>query len=319
MFLTTTDLTVINYLKEQHKLLPSERWDIEFLTNIVYNRDVCEYLSLFPDESVDLIFTDEPYGVAPTKVNLKARTDITTDFKWDKISNDLLDVYDHLMTGRENKEAPRIPMHLQNPWVFEAERVLKPHGVLINFGMQEFSATFRDVCRHAGLIWRASGPWIKTNPAPHFRKNNFRSGHETFYFASKGTTKGHINFLEQQEMVNYIIDSKCPNCDSVHPVIFSNKYDQPGWFEDVDTWVEVSPLHGDRQSNHGTEKPPWLLCKFLTIFSNEGDLVLDPFAGSGSTAFEANRLGRNWATNDITDEWYAFVTNRMSNTKRSFI
>jgi site-specific DNA-methyltransferase (adenine-specific) len=310
MFLTTTDRHIIEYLKGLYQAAERNPCpDTAELQQNVFNMDVCDYLRLFPDNSVRLILTDEPYGQAGTRLNLKARSDITTDFEWSKLGV-LPTAYDDLFIKGGVKK-PALPTHLTTEWVFEAARVLEEHGHLINFGMSEFSGTMRDVAQHAGLIWRASGPWLKTNPAPHFRKNNLRSGYENFFIMSKGTTKGYINFQEQQEMINFLLETTCPHCKAQFPITLSNKYTHPKWFEDVGQWFEISPLT-NKKTNHPTEKPEWLLTKLITIYSNEGDLVVDPFGGSGSTSVVAKRLGREWATNDLTPEWYEHIKERMS-------
>lgn len=327
-YLLTTDRHLLAYLKSRFDNAPRPTLPAEVspgLIRTISNMDACDYLRLFPDNSVKLIMTDEPYGVAPTRINLKMRSDIATDFYWDKTRIDELDeVYAGLAWGSaKDGDTPRLPAHLLNEWVFEAARVLDPLGIIINFGNSEFTGSFRDVCRYAGLRYRASIPWLKTNVAPHFRKNNFRSGHETIFFASKGITKGVINFQEQQEMVNFIIDQRCPNCHSSFPVIFSNKYDYPKWFDNLDNWgedaYEISPIVSNKTSNHGTEKPEWIIVKHMTITSNKGDFVVDPFVGSGTTAAVAQRLGRVWSANDLSPEYVDVARKRIKLQPKSFM
>lgn len=326
--LLTTDRLLLEYLKSRFTQAPRPEWTTsEVSPNLmgkISNMDACDYLRLFPNDSVKLIITDEPYGVAPTRINLKMRSDIATDFYWDKTQVDKLDdVYQGLVIGKNDGDVPRLPAHLLNEWVFEAARVLDPLGLLVNFGNAEFTGSFRDVCRVAGLRYRASIPWLKTNVAPHFRKNNFRSGHETIFFASKGVTKGVINFQEQQEMVNFIIDQICPNCKTSYPVVFSNKYDYPRWFENIEHWgeeaFEISSIVANKKTSHGTEKPEWIIVKYMTIASNKGDLVVDPYVGSGTTAAVAQRLGRVWSANDLSPEYVEWATKRVQLQSRGFI
>jgi DNA modification methylase len=318
-FLLTTDRRILDYIKHRYDQAHATSLpyaDIQHFADNVYNYDVCQFLRELPDKSVDFIFTDEPYGVAPTRLNLKARTDITTDFEWDKII-ELPEVYKDLLYGISS-DAPRLPAHLLNEWVFEASRVLKDTGMLVNFGSMEFVATFRDVVRYAGMTWRASIPWLKTNTAPHFRKANFRSGHETIFFASKGKTKGVWNFMEQQEMVNFIIDQTCPKCHASFPVILSNNYDTPNWFEKVQDWTfEISPMT-NKKSPHPTEKPEWLITKYMEIMSKPGDVVVDCFAGSGVIPSVAKKLGRRYIVNDKDEYWTTYIQKRLKNQQLSF-
>ena len=75
MYLTTTSQIILNHLQAQFDSTFRNPTELDNLIGQVYNKDVVEYLSLFPDESVDLILTDEPYGVAETRLNLKSRKD----------------------------------------------------------------------------------------------------------------------------------------------------------------------------------------------------------------------------------------------------
>jgi DNA modification methylase len=118
-------------------------------------------------------------------------------------------------------------------------------------------------------------------------------------------------------MINFLIENVCPNCGASFPVILSNKYSHPEWFEEVENWFEVSSLT-NKKSTHPTEKPEWLITKFLSIYSNKGGLVVDCFGGSGSSSVVANRLGRIWSTNDKTPEWYEYIKARMSSQVQSF-
>lgn len=315
-FLLTTSLVILNHLKTKYEAAQRSAVPIEQLINTVHNLDGCDFLRLIPDSSIDFIMTDEPYGVAPTRLNLKARSDITTDFAWDKIG-ELPEIYKDLLHGN-GPEEPRLPAHLLNEWVFEAFRILKPTGLLVNFGQAEFIGSFKDICRYVGFTWRASIPWLKTNVAPHFRKSNFRSGHETIFFASKGRTKNVINFMQQQEMINYIIDQICPNCKTSFPIVFSNNYDNPAWFENVDWEItdfsqfEISAMT-NKKTLHPTEKPQWLISKYMQIMSNKDSIVVDPFVGMGTTASVAKLLQRRYIVNDLDPEYAQFVTKRLAN------
>lgn len=310
MDILTTDRQVLNWLKDRAFHAPAP-YAVNPIGE-VKQLDVCTYLRYFQDNSVDFIFTDEPYGVSGLNIS---GSDIdaeyqgySSEFEWDKLKGIPPPFLDLTI---DSPYEPRLPMHLQNEWVFEAARVLKPGGRLINFGMVEFTATFRDVCKVAGLTWRASGPIIKTNVAPHLRKNNFKSGHEHFFFASKGPTKGNIEFLEQTEMRNYQLEQECPLCRTVFPIVLSNMFIEPYWFDEVQ-WAEIGTVNTRKLTNHPTEKPVWLVDKFLKICSTEESLVVDPFCGGGNLIYEAARMGRKWAGNDLSLEWSSYARERMN-------
>jgi DNA modification methylase len=250
---------ILMRLRTMQRMLPTRRYHIGEMAYGVYNYDACRFLSRFPDESVDLIFTDEPFGCAHTKIEVKGRKSplLDTMFDWDE----------------------DMPLSLLIPWVYEAYRVLKPGGALLNCGFPEWATGYRDVCRDAGFYWKATVAQIISNPRPQARKANFRSSHYNLWWASKGKPKT-FNFQEQQEMRNWQGETICPSCQLSVPMVFSNQYDWPEWIfsaRELGTiWTDIGPL-GGAQSNHPTKKPEWLAYKYINIFTEEGDVVVDPF------------------------------------------
>lgn len=296
------------------------------------NLDAFDFIAMFDDESVDLIGTDEPFGAASTRLNLKARTDITSDFKWDG----------------------DYPSHLTIPWVYNAARVLNGGGVLWNCGFPDFSTTFRAVCEDAGLTWRVHKAWFKTNCAPHFRRNNWVSSYEIIWIASKGSWKGRFAFQEQRAMQNWVMETTCTFCGTQYPVYLSNKFDHPKWFagvkfEQIDPGSipsfigtpmtdslcpgcdnvhpvflsaqavfdnkfmaeYVSPITKAGGVRHPTKKPVWLAMELLSVLGGSGDVFLDPFSGQGTFPIEAKRVGMEAYANDFADdgeeEWYKYT------------
>lgn len=302
MDILTTDRVLLQKLKTQYTMNNRSEKAVTDLIGKVSTSDAYEYLSWFPDASVDLIFTDEPYAVFKRNVPVAG---YSSDWEWDgnlTADSDLLSVpspYD-----------PRLPAHLQFPWVFEAARILKPNGVLVNSGMAEFTGSFRDVCKYAGLNWKASGPWIKTGGMPSLSKTNFRSGHEHFFVASKGVMR--MNYQEEQEMLNYLLETECPKCGLEFPVSFSSSYKTAEWLQEVE-WAEVS-RNKSKTSDHPTEKPEWYAEKFLTIFGGRDKLIVDPFCGSGVFLEVAQRKGMRWSGNDYDPKWAEYTRQRCTGT-----
>lgn len=121
------------------------RLTTEQLKNRIYGLDALHYLELYPSNSVDMIFTDEPYGQPGhtfyynNQSGKKAKKPIIRNFDWDE----------------------KLPAHLAMPWVYEAARVLKDGGALINCGLPTWSSTYQQVIEDSGLTWRAHIAWIK--------------------------------------------------------------------------------------------------------------------------------------------------------------
>ena len=121
--------------------------------------------------------------------------------------------------------------------------------------------------------------WIKSNPVPSFRKMTFVSATEFIWVGSKGVESRIKNFLKQSEMVNYMIT---PN----------------------------KAIYG--KTDHPTEKPEALITRFVETCSREGEIVLDPFIGSGTTAVVCKRLSRNFIGIEKNKEYYDMAIKRLS-------
>jgi len=124
----------------------------------------------------------------------------------------------------------------------------------------------------------------KTNPIPNIRHKNYRSAHENIIWFSRWNEKKcdfTLNFINQQEMKNIF---GFPICG------------------------------GNERENHPTQKPLLLIQKLIQIHSNKGDIVLDPFIGSGTTAVAAKMLKRNFIGIEISKKYCEIARHRISAT-----
>lgn len=245
--------------------------------------DAINFLRTLQDESVDLVFTDEPYGIKKTALSFSGSTG---------------KFYEHVAVGWDDG----FPAHLSIPWVQESARVLKPGGMLVNSGFPEWSTTFKEVVRLSGLFFKGTIAWLKPNSGTQVRKVNYKSSFETFWWASKGKVSETLNFQEQMEMRNWVFETVCPKCKIYHPVISSNQYHSAEWMKRIE-WPEF--MFGVIDRGHRvnkTQKPEWLATKMLTIHSSRGDLVVDPFCGSGTYLAVAHRMGRKVSGCDIRED-----------------
>lgn len=276
------DPAILQALRDSIVAVPRE--SIDGLVDTIHKQDAVELMQRIPDESVELVFTDEPFAIQKSVIVFNCRTDMGRDLAWD------LDT----------------PAHLRIPWVYEAFRILKPGGSLLNWFTAEWATSLRDVCVNAGFEWKASIFWCKTNSAPQVRKQNYRSSHECLFWAAKGPIKDHFNFGPQQEMKNWLAETVCPYCHAAHPAFHSNHYSEPAW------WTEFSGLCNDRDRQHPTQKPEWAISKYMMIHSNQGDIIVDPFCGSGIIPYVAQRLGRHYIASDSDERWYEYSTRQLS-------
>ncbi len=296
-----TDPAVLQALRDQFSGWHAKNATEDLLApdNEVFDIDCLALLRRFPDESVDMLFTDEPYGITSSVISFIQRKAMVTEFDFD---GDL-------------------PAHLTIPWVYEAERVLKPGGALVNCGIAGWSSTYEDVIADAGLDFRANIVWLKTNPPTRVRHGGWRSGHEMIWVASKGSLNKRMKKVYQQELLNWHIETRCPNCNLHFPATYSKQYG----ISNEDWIAHLAPYKSHhRRVGHPTEKPDWIATKYIDLLTQEGDLVVDPFMGSGWSVVNAAKMKRRYVGTDIGCNnagipWSAIVKNRLGNIQFDFI
>ena len=211
-----------------------------------------------PTASVDLVFADPPYNLQlGGDLNRPdgSHVDAVTDH-WDQF--DSMAAYDKFT--RE--------------WLTEARRVLKPDGALWVIG------SYHNIFR-VGAILQDLGFWIlndivwrKTNPMPNFRGTRFTNAHETLIWASMGEkARYHFNYRAMKTLN----DELQMRSDWVLPICAGGER-----------------LKENGKKAHPTQKPEALLYRVLLATTEKGDVVLDPFFGTGTTGAVAKRLGRQW-------------------------
>lgn len=159
--------------------------------------------------------------------------------------------------------------------ISQSFRVLKPGGALVMFTAREDNGHFVRRAVTRGFTYRNQLVLAKRNPLPSFAKANWRSGYEIALYVTKGKPMAW-NFPGQPESVNVIP--------------YSNT---------------------KRQSAHPTEKPLDIISRIVLACSNEGDLVVDPFMGSGTTAVAAKKCGRRFLGFDTSAEYVAMARHRL--------
>ncbi|WP_421724563.1 site-specific DNA-methyltransferase [Bauldia sp.] len=222
--------------------------------------DCVAALNRLPSASVDLVFADPPYNLQLD--GSLTRPDQSTvdavDDDWDKFSS--FSAYDDFTRA----------------WLLACLRVLKPDGTLWVIG------SYHNIYR-VGAIIQDLGFWIlndivwrKTNPMPNFRGRRFQNAHETLIWASRDADAKRYTF-------NY--DALKAGNDDLQM--------RSDWLFPICTGGERLK-DADGRKAHPTQKPEALLNRILSAASKPGDVVLDPFFGSGTTGAVAKRLGRHF-------------------------
>ncbi|OGO16962.1 MAG: DNA methyltransferase [Chloroflexi bacterium RBG_16_48_8] len=230
----------------------------ELPLNQIIRGDCIKLLETFPSSSIDLIFADPPY-------NLQLRNDLwrpnmtlvdAVDDEWDQFKS--FDTYDEFSRN----------------WLSACRRVLKETGTIWVIG------TYHNIYRMGKIIqdlgyWILNDViWVKTNPMPNFRGVRFTNAHETLIWASK--VKG-AKYTFNHHAMKPFNDDKQMRSDWILPICSGSER-----------------LKENGKKAHSTQKPEALLYRVILSSSNPGDVVLDPFFGSGTTGAVAKRLHRNW-------------------------
>lgn len=228
--------------------------------NQIIAGDCVETLNTLPERSINLVFADPPYNLQLQ--NELHRPDMTkvdaVDDPWDKFES--VQAYD-AFTRR---------------WLTACKRVLKPTGSLWVIGSYHNIFRVGAIMQDLGFWILNDVIWVKTNPMPNFRGVRFTNAHETLIWASTG--KGAKYTFNHQAMKG-LNDDKQMRSD--------------WWLASLATGAErVKDDQGGKA--HSTQKPEALLYRVILSSSNPGEVVLDPFFGSGTTGVVAKRLHRNW-------------------------
>ncbi len=236
----------------------ADRAGQDVLDRILVGDCVAE-MEKIPAGSVDLVFADPPYnlqlGGELTRPD-QSRVDAVDD-DWDRFES--FEAYDAFTRA----------------WLLACRRVLKPDGAIWVIG------SYHNIFR-VGAILQDLGYWVlndvvwrKSNPMPNFKGTRFQNAHETLIWAAKS----------KEARVTFNYDAMKAFNDDLQM--------RSDWLIPICTGAERLKDAAGRKA-HPTQKPEALLHRVLTATSNPGDLVLDPFLGSGTSAAVARRLGRHF-------------------------
>jgi modification methylase len=221
--------------------------------------DSIEELARLPEQSVDLVFADPPYNLQLSSALLRpnnSRVDGVDD-DWDKFGS--FAAYDDFTRA----------------WLKACRRVLKPDGSLWVIGSYHNIFRVGTVLQDLGFWILNDVIWRKTNPMPNFRGRRFTNAHETMIWASMGPKARYTFNYEAMKALN---DELQMRSDWLFPICSGQE----------------RLRQGSGRKTHPTQKPEALLYRIILAASNKGDVVLDPFLGSGTTAAAAKRLGRSF-------------------------
>ena len=244
-------------------------------SDVILVGDCVDELNRLPEACVDLIFADPPYNLQLEGALSRPDQSVVdaVDDAWDKFAD--FAEYDAFTRA----------------WLTAARRVMKRDATIVVIG------SYHNIFR-VGAILQDLGFWIlndivwrKANPMPNFRGRRFTNAHETMIWAARSAdAKGYTFNYEALKAGN-------EDCQA-----------RSDWFLPLCTGAERLKDASGRKT-HPTQKPEALLQRVLLAASNAGDLVLDPFFGSGTTGAVARRLRRRFIGLE-RDSDYAAVARR---------
>ena len=240
--------------------------------------DVLDGLRSISDESVDFVFADPPYFLSNDGFTVKSGKAVSVNKgAWDK------------SFGFETE------MGFHEAWITECLRVLKPNGTIA------ISGTYHSIYKCGFLLQKLECRiindivWFKPNGAPALAGRNFTASHETILWASKSKKAKHVfnySLSKNWEVENDKLLNKGKQMRSV-------------WS------IPSTPKREKLEGNHPTQKPLEVLKRLVAMCTNEGDTVLDPFCGSGTTGVACVLLQRNFIGIDLDQSYLELSSRRM--------
>ncbi len=221
--------------------------------------DCIELMRMLPPASVHCVFADPPYNLQ-LRGELRRPDDSLVDGvdeDWDRFTD--FAAYDAFTRA----------------WLTECRRLLRKDGTLWVIGAYHNIFRIGTILQDLGFWVLNDVIWRKANPMPNFRGRRFTNAHETLIWAARGQDARYRFNYQAMKSLNDDIQMRSD------------------WFIPLCTGEErLKNVHGLKL--HPTQKPEALMHRVMLSSTIQGDIVLDPFAGTGTTAAVAKRLGRHF-------------------------
>ncbi len=246
--------------------------------NKILTGDCIELMRQLPDASVDAIFADSPYNLQLGAKTLYRPEDQTAA----RAVRDAWDAFD----------SPAAYDEFTRAWMTECRRVLKPDGAMWVIGSYHNIFRVGAILQDLGFWILNDIVWVKTNPMPNFRGTRFTNAHETLIWATPQKTGKYTFNYETMKKLN------------------GGKQMRSDW--NINICLGDERIKGaDGKSLHNTQKPMDLLRRVILASTKPGDIILDPFMGSGTTAAAARELGRNFIGMEREESYVAAARERV--------
>lgn len=255
----------------------------------IHQGDCIELMSQIGDASLDLVFADPPFNIG---------------YRYDAYNDDQ-DDHEYL----DWCEA----------WIRQIYRILKPSGTFWLAIGDEYAAELKVAAqRKAGFLTRGWVVWYYTFGVNCTRKFNRSHAHL-------------FQFIKDDKQFTFNAEDPLVRVPSARALVYGDSRANPKGRLPDDTWVlrpqdlpegfqsmddtwyysRVAGTFKERQGFHGCQMPEQLLGRIIRVSSNEGDVVFDPFTGSGTTLAVAKKLGREWLGTELSEEYAKYAAKRL--------
>ena len=245
--------------------------------NQILKGDCIEHMRSLPENSVDMIFADPPYNLQLAGSLYRpnhSKVDAVDD-DWDQFDN--FDAYDRFTRD----------------WLAAARRILKPTGTIWVIGSYHNIFRVGTALQNIGFWMLNDVIWVKTNPMPNFKGRRFTNAHETMIWCSKDKDARYTFNYEAMKALNEDLQMRSD------------------WTMPICTGGERLKDEAGSKA-HPTQKPEALLHRIILASTQPGQVVLDPFFGTGTTGAVAKRLGRRWIGIEREDKYIKVATARIA-------
>lgn len=237
----------------------------------IVHGDSFKILPKMKPESIDMIFADPPYFLSNDGITCKGGKMVSVN----KGSWD---------EGKSTDEKHKF----NRKWIGLCKRVLRPNGSIWISGTLHNIYSIGIALEQEGFKIINNITWQKTNPPPNLACRCFTHSTETILWAQKNDRKSRHFF-------NYELMKE-----------------QNGGKQMKDVWTgSLTKPSEKKEGKHPTQKPEYLLERIILASTNEGDVLLDPFSGSGTTGVVANRLGREFIGIENEKEYVELMVRRI--------
>lgn len=246
---------------------------------VIYQEDCLKILAALPAESVDLIFADPPYFLSNGGITCHAGRMVSVHKgDWDKLPG---------AEGDPVRVRFDMVHEFNRTWLQACQRVLKPNGSIWVSGTAHVIHSVGFAMQQLGFKLLNDISWVKPNPPPNLSCRYFTHATETIIWAAKNAKSRHTFNYKEMKLANH------------------NKQMKSVWeIKPPETWEK-------KFGKHPTQKPVALLERILVASTNEGDMVLDPFAGGGTTLVSALGLGRQAIGCELSAEFITLSLRRI--------